>query len=75
MNAVRKAPGRTFEMAEADHTLSILHAGRSERANVAATRMVHLRTVRPRSDSQRSRFRVLLPQLPEGEAGCLIAKW
>jgi hypothetical protein len=43
--------------------------------NAAATGMVHLRTVRPRSDSRRSRFQVLLPQLPEGEAGCLIAKW
>jgi hypothetical protein len=51
--------------------LSILHAGRSERTNVAAAGMVHLRTVRARSDPGRPRFQVLLPQLPKSEASGL----
>jgi hypothetical protein len=46
--------------------------GRSERANVAATGMVHLRTVRPRSDPRRPRFQVLLPQLLKSEVSGLI---
>lgn len=51
--------------------LSILHAGRSERTNVAAAGMVHLRTMWARSDPRRPRFQVLLPQLPKSEASGL----
>jgi hypothetical protein len=41
-------------------------------ANVAATGMVHLRTVRPRGDSQRFRFQVFLSQLRKSKASGMI---